>query len=170
MNRNGCRRQSFRKRDAPRKIRRPAIVVADQETTDTANRVPDAKRRSGGRERGHEGMRRRLSDHNPAPTPPEKPSEPAQSAAAQQQRKKWRLVSKFDRPNDLCAGQPAEHADERSIDAAGGQAAASELAVEYPQPDQCGEATRTPNDVTSNSPSRMNVGYIVAACFSASKP
>ena len=74
--------------------------------------------------------------------PTQKSAKPAQPAAAQQEREKRRVVPEFDGPDDLCAGEPAEHTDEGGIDAARRQAAAHELAMKDPQSGQRGKSDK----------------------------
>ena len=63
----------------------------------------------------------------------EKPSEPAESAAAQEQRQKRSVVSKLDGPDDLGADQPAENTGQRRVDAGCRQTAESQFSRENPK-------------------------------------
>src|SRR5688572_6147316 len=133
MYRNIGRRQSSWEGDGPRKIGWPPVIVANEKTSDTADRMPDGERRCGGCESRHNWNTSPVQRPYARADAPQQPPEPAQPAAAEQQRQKRRLVAKFNRPDELGANESTDDADQCGVHAACRQTAAQELAVEDPQ-------------------------------------
>src|SRR5687768_7316786 len=139
MYRNVSRRQPSWKGDAPRKIGRTSIIIANQKTSDSANRMADGERRCRRRERRHNRDASPVQGPCARAHPADEPPEPAQPAAAQQERQKRSLVAKFNRPNDLGANEPSDDADQCSVHTVGRQTTAQQLAVKDPESGKCAE-------------------------------
>ena len=129
-------RQPLRKSDAPRQIRRPAVVVAYQKAPDPAERVPDGQ---GGRRRcKHRKLRQPFALHHPQARQDTsgEPTEPAHATTTQKQADERLLAAVFEHPKQFRAGHPTDDPGNRGVERRLRQTRTPQFAREHPQPDQ----------------------------------
>lgn len=129
-------RQALWKRDGPRQIARPSVVVTYQEAPDSPEQMPHGKSGRGGGKDWQNGIPTRDEDGERRADSSEQASEPAQSAATRQQREQRFFSEMFGNPEELGTKQARKHARERTVACALRQTAPRQLTPEQPETDQ----------------------------------
>ena len=111
MDRHRGRRQAARERHAPWQRGRPAVVVADEEAADAAERLADGHGRRGGGEQRDDRPAPDEDDRQPDADAADESAEPAQAAAVREEVEDRLLAEVLDRPEDLRADEARDRGD-----------------------------------------------------------
>ena len=128
-----CWRQAFREGDAPRQVRRPAVVITNQQAADASDGVTGRKGRRCGREYPDDGQLPPPHVGQACGKAAGESAEPAHAPSVEQEVQQRLFANMFERPQKLRARESAEDADEGRVNALWRQVRSSQLSSQHPQ-------------------------------------